>query len=94
MGADAAVDDQVGDAVSDDPGLSAPRPGQDEERAFRCLNGVPLRWVQAFEDVHRVVPVSIGMECSTFTGGRFILASTLGCFNAGSRATMATLPET
>ncbi len=80
--------------MGDDAGLAAARPGQDEERPFGCLNGVPLRWVQAFEDVHRVVPVSIGMEGRTFTGGRFILASTLGCFNAGSRATMATLLET
>jgi hypothetical protein len=83
MGADAAADDQVGDAVRDDPGLAAPRSGEDEERAFRYLNGLALGRVQAFEDVHGIAPASFGMEDSTFAGGRLILASALGCFNAG-----------
>ena len=48
-GADLVLSDQVGDAVSDDPGLAAAGPGHDEERAIDGLDGLFLRWVKSFQ---------------------------------------------
>ncbi len=46
------VGDEVGDAVGDDAGLAAAGPGQDEQGAFACLDGLTLRRVQAGQYVH------------------------------------------
>ena len=40
--------------MGDHPGLAAPRAGQDEQRALDMLYGVPLRFGQTLEQVHRM----------------------------------------
>jgi hypothetical protein len=43
---------QVGDAMGDDAGLSAPRTGQDQQRAFGVLHCLALARVQPVEEIH------------------------------------------
>ena len=43
---------QVSHAMGDDASLTAPRAGQDKERAFDVCNRFALLWIQALEKVH------------------------------------------
>ena len=47
---DAAVFDEMGDAVGDNPGLTAARPGEDEDRPVRGFNGFALLRVEFIEE--------------------------------------------
>ena len=46
-----AFGQQPGDAVGDHPGLSAARPGQDQQRPFEVQHGLALGVGQSFEEV-------------------------------------------
>ena len=50
---DALHRQEIGDAVGDDPGLAAPRPGQDEHGALRGRDRLALRRVQRREETVR-----------------------------------------
>ena len=42
----------IGDAMSDDPGFAATRASQNQKRAFRAGNRFPLLRVQSLKKVH------------------------------------------
>ena len=50
VGADAADPHQVSHPVSDDTGLTAARPGHDQQRAIYGLDGLPLGRIESFEN--------------------------------------------
>ena len=56
LGRDALVEHEVGDAVGDDAGLAAARPGEDQDRPVGGEDGLPLLRIEPVEDGGRGPP--------------------------------------
>ena len=67
-GHDAAILNEIGDAVGDDPGLAAARAGEDEHRPVRGFDGFALLRIEFFEK--RQMWNGSGVHCLNFTGDR------------------------
>jgi len=52
MGLNAAGFDEIGNAMSDNTGLTAARPGKNQERPIGCADSIALRRVEIGQNVH------------------------------------------